>query len=45
MSSTIHIYEPVPVFTTQLAQVWAGYRRDLGYNATVHQYGLGSSNR
>ena len=45
LPSTIHIYEPVPAFNTQLAKLWAGYRRELGYNATVHMYGLGSSNR
>ena len=42
---SIHIYEPVPLFNVELSKLWDGYRRELGYNATVHRYGLGGSNR
>ena len=45
LPSTIHMYEPVPGFFTELATHWDKYREELGYDATLYNYGLGNDNR
>ena len=45
MFSEIHIYEPVPDFYKQLEPRWDGYIKEYGWNAVVHKYGLGASDR
>ena len=39
-SSTIHIYEPVPAYSSQLEENWRGVQ-----GVHVHKYGLGGSSR
>ena len=45
LPSTIHMYEPVPGFFTELATYWDKYKEELGYDATLYNYGLGKNNR
>jgi len=42
---TIHMYEPVPVFFAELSTLWDKYKEELGYDATLYNYGLGKNNR
>ena len=39
------MYEPVPGFFTELATHWDKYKEELGYDATLYNYGLGNDNR
>ena len=43
--SKMHIFEPVPDYNKQLEITWHKYNTQFKWNATVHKYGLGSSNR
>ena len=45
MSSTLHIYEPVPDFYKNLAKVWSDNRSANQWRVEVHNYGLGDSTR
>ena len=45
LPSTIHMYEPVPGFFTELSAHWDKYKKELGYDATLYNYGLGKNNR
>ena len=45
MFSTIHMYEPVPRFYEELVTHWARYKKELGYDASLHNYGMGRDNR
>jgi len=42
---TIHMYEPVPRFYEELVTHWARYKKELGYDASLHNYGMGRDNR
>ena len=45
LSSTLHIYEPVPDFYKNLAKVWSDHRSANQWRVDVHNYGLGDSTR
>ena len=37
------MFEPVPSFYSELSSHWAGDKSDLGYDATLHNSGLGTN--
>ena len=39
------MYEPVPGFFAELSTHWDKYIKELGYDATLYNYGLGKNNR
>ena len=41
----MHIYEPVPDFYKNLEKVWSDHRATNQWRVTVHNSGLGDSNR
>ena len=45
MSSTLHIYEPVPAYYKNLEKVWSDHRGANQWRVDVHNYGLGDTNR
>ena len=45
MSSTLHIYEPVPDFYKNLENVWRDHSESNQWRVEVHNYGLGDSTR
>jgi len=42
---TIHMFEPVPSFFEELTGHWKGYKAELGFDATLYKFGLGSNDR
>lgn len=42
---TIHMFEPVPSFFEELTGHWKGYKAELGFDATLYNFGLGSNDR
>ena len=43
--STIHMFEPVPSFFEELTGHWNGYKAELGFDASLYNFGLGSKDR
>lgn len=41
----MHIFEPVPDYNKQLEITWHKYITQYKWNATIHKYGLGSTDR
>jgi len=42
---SIHLFEPVPNFFVNLSRRWKYYKRRFGFQATLHNFGLGENNR
>ena len=45
LSSTMHIYEPVPDFYKNLEKVWSDHSASNQWRVSVHNFGLGEENR
>ena len=43
--SVLHIYEPVPEFYRALEQTWSDHVREHQWEVSLHQAGLGQTNR
>ena len=39
------MFEPVPSFFEELTGHWKGYKAELGFDATLYNFGLGSNDR
>jgi len=42
---TIHMFEPVPSFFEELTGHWNGYKAELGFDASLYNFGLGNKDR
>ena len=45
MTSTLHIYEPVPDFYKNLEKVWSDHCASNQWRVSLHNYGLGDVTR
>ena len=43
--SIIHIFEPVPTFNKILNEKWDAHKKTNDWDATIHDFGLGSHER